>query len=215
MERLLLHDKHIALQNLLSEKEILLEKIFHRCVNFSFLWKCSMETTPCYKCKYSNAIFVSPKCYQIFFIFFWDFFFAIVCAVQAQELGLCLTGKTCRRWRQCHSSTWGPKCWPKYGISLRSVVLVLPREDHRKNLLSFYDIFSNKLLLEKSLLQQWGEILLHKTKKLSSSHLDPPIRHQFVFVFSTQWRREIQLSDENLTTFSVRTQKVQKIPAFG
>ena len=75
-----------------------------------------------------------------------------MCAVQAQELGLCLTGKTCRRWRQCHSSTWGPKCWPKYGISLRSVVLVLPREDHRKNLLSFYDIFSNKLLLEKSFL---------------------------------------------------------------
>ena len=58
------------------------------------------------------------------FHLFLRFFFAIVCAVQAQELGLCLTGKTCRRWRQCHSSTWGPKCWPKYGISLRSVVLV-------------------------------------------------------------------------------------------
>ena len=63
-----------------------------------------------------------------YFSSFSEIFFAIVCAVQAQELGLCLTGKTCRRWRQCHSSTWGPKCWPKYGISLRSVVLVGSQE---------------------------------------------------------------------------------------
>ena len=41
----------------------------------------------------------------------------------------------------------------------------------------------------------WGEILLHRDKKSSSGQLEPPIGHQFVFVFSTQWRREIQLSD--------------------
>ena len=29
----------------------------------------------------------------------------------------------------------------------------------------------------------WGEILLHRDKKLSSGQLEPPIGHQFVFVF--------------------------------
>ena len=54
-----------------------------------------------------------------------------------------------------------------------------------------------------------------ETKKLSSGHIDLPIDDQFVFVYSTRWRREIQLSDENLTTIFVIPQKVQKIPAFG
>ena len=65
----------------------------------------------------------------------------------------------------------------------------------------------------------WGGILLHRDQKVelgSYRAADPSsIDDQFVFVYLTRWRREIQLSDENLTTFSVRTQKVQKIPAFG
>ena len=65
----------------------------------------------------------------------------------------------------------------------------------------------------------WGGILLHRDQKVelgSYRAADPSsIDDQFVFVYSTRWRQEIQLSGKNLTRYSVITQKVQKIPAFA
>ena len=61
------------------------------------------------------------------------------------------------------------------------------------------------LLIEGTRLSHWGGILLHRDQKVelgSYRAADPSsIDDQFVFVYSTRWRREIQLSDQKFQTF--------------
>ena len=76
------------------------------------------------------------KCYQIFFIFFWDFFCHSVCSPSSRTWSL-LNGQNLSPMASMSFLDMGAKSWPKYGISLRSVL----REDIRKTFYRFMTSF--------------------------------------------------------------------------
>ena len=104
----------------------------------------------------NTPIFLSYKCFQNNwsqeekrlnnFKSFSEIFFCLsVCSPSSRTWSL-LNGQNLSPMASMSFLNMGAKSWPKYGISLRSVL-----RGYKKNLLSFYDIFSNKLLLEKVL----------------------------------------------------------------